>query len=114
MVQGLAVLTTSYHPKAWQTTLIIWAVLLFTVFINLSASWLLPNFERLVLVLHIAGFFAVLIPLACMGQHNSANEVFTTFLNEGGWQTQGLSFFVGIVGNIFAFAGSDAAVHVCI
>jgi hypothetical protein len=30
----------------------------------------------------------------------------------GGFPSQGLSFFVGMVGCIFSFAGGDAAVHV--
>lgn len=38
--------------------------------------------------------------------------MFTEFSNGGGWPTQGLSFFVGLVGNVFAMFGCDSAVHV--
>lgn len=75
---------------------------------------MLPRFEGFILVLHIIGFFAILIPLVTMADHGNANEVFTDFLNLGGFPSQGLSFFVGMVGCIFAFAGGDAAVHVCL
>jgi hypothetical protein len=47
-----------------------------------------------------------------MADHGTAEEVFTQFLNTGNFPSQGLSFFVGTVGCIFAFAGGDAAVHV--
>lgn len=47
-----------------------------------------------------------------MANHNTAEQVFTQFLNEGQWPSQGLSFFVGLIGPVFAFAGGDAAVHV--
>lgn len=60
----------------------------------------------------------------------STHEVFTDFLNGGEWPTQGLSFFVGIIGSVFAMfgrlhfflgvgdglthhIGCDSAVHVC-
>lgn len=63
-------------------------------------------------MLHLIGFFAILIPLITTANHGSAKEVFTHFLNLGGFPSQGLSFFVGMVGCMFAFAGGDAAVHV--
>lgn len=49
-----------------------------------------------------------------MANHNTAEQVFTQFLNEGQWPSQGLSFFVGLIGPVFAFAGGDAAVHVTV
>lgn len=64
------------------------------------------------MIIHILGFFAILIPLTYMADHGNSKEVFTQFLNLGGFPSQGLSFFVGIAGCIFAFAGGDAAVHV--
>ncbi|KAI4187238.1 MAG: hypothetical protein L6R41_002956, partial [Letrouitia leprolyta] len=46
-----------------------------------------------------------------MAPHGTASDVFTVFVNGGGWKTTGLSFFVGITGNVFAFLGADAAIH---
>ncbi|MCJ1361288.1 hypothetical protein MMC16_000386 [Acarospora aff. strigata] len=112
LIQGLIALTVpSYNPKSWHGTLLFWAVIFFAVFINTIVSSLLPKFEGLILILHIIGFFAILIPLVYLGPHGSADEVFTTFLNGGGWPTQGLSFFVGLIGNVFAFVGADGAFH---
>ncbi|EIT82960.1 amino acid transporter [Aspergillus oryzae 3.042] len=112
LIQGLIVLTnSSYEPKNWHGTLLFWAVAVFSVGINSVGGNLLPRFEGLILILHILGFFAILIPLTYMADHSSAQEVFTHFLNLGEWPTQGLSFFIGLVGCVFAFAGGDAAVH---
>jgi len=53
-----------------------------------------------------------LIPLVVLGPHGNSADVFKLFLNGGGWPTQGISFFVGLLGNVFAFFGADGAYHV--
>ena len=68
----------------------------------------LPKIEGLILIIHVLGFFAILIPLVYMAPRSTAEEVFTTFLNQGLWPTEGLSFFVGIIGMVSAFLGTDA------
>lgn len=88
-----------------------WAVLAFAVLINTVASTSLAKFESLILILHIVGFFAILIPLTYLAPHASARDVFKTFLNAGGWDTQAYSFFIGLVGAVYAFVGADSAVH---
>ncbi|SLM36313.1 choline transport protein [Lasallia pustulata] len=112
LIQGLIALTVpSYSPKSWHGTLLYWAVIFMAVFVNAVVSSLLPKFEGLILILHILGFFGILIPLIILGPHGNASDVFTTFLNEGGWPTQGISFCVGLLGNAFAFVGADGAFH---
>ena len=106
LIQGLVALTVpAYLPRSWHSTLLYWAVVFVAVFINTVVSSLLPAFEVTILVLHIVGFFAILIPLVVLGPHGNASDVFGTFLNQGGLPTQGLSFFVGLLGNVFAFVG---------
>ncbi|KAF9890416.1 hypothetical protein FE257_006084 [Aspergillus nanangensis] len=112
LIQGLIALCNStYVPQPWHGTLLFWAVAFFSIVINSVGGKLLPRFEGIILILHILGFFAILIPLTYMADHGDAKEIFTTFYNMGGWPTQGLSFFIGLVGCVFAFAGGDAAVH---
>ncbi|ATZ57211.1 hypothetical protein BCIN_14g03710 [Botrytis cinerea B05.10] len=112
MIQGLISLTIpSYIPHGWQGMLLFWAVILFAVSINTIVSSLLPKFEGLILILHICGFFAILITLVILGPHDTSKNLFTVWLNSGGWSTQGLSFFVGLTGNVFAFVGADGAFH---
>ncbi|KAM0331930.1 hypothetical protein ACHAPQ_005833 [Fusarium lateritium] len=112
MILGMATLNhDGFQPELWQGTLLFWAIFLFAVFINILVSSVLPKFEGLILILHILGFFAILIPLVTLGPHASASDVFTVFVNNGGWSTQGVSFMVGMMGNAFAFVGTDAAFH---
>ncbi|KAJ3555611.1 hypothetical protein NPX13_g10322 [Xylaria arbuscula] len=113
-VQGLIILT---HPdylnniQNWHGTLLFWAVLLLGYAINTGLSSLLARFEGLVLVFHILGFFAVIFPLVFLSEHSSSEAVWNNWLNLGNWPTQGLSFSIGILGNVFAFVGGDGAVH---
>uniref|UniRef100_A0A093VBU4 Choline transport protein n=2 Tax=Talaromyces marneffei PM1 TaxID=1077442 RepID=A0A093VBU4_TALMA len=113
LIQGLIILANpSYVPQAWHSTLLYWSVVAFGLFVNtVGGASLLAKFEGLILVLHVIGFFAVLIPLVYMSEHATAQDVFEVWVNDGGWETQGVSFFVGLIGVVFAFAGGDAAVH---
>jgi len=101
----------SYVPQNWHETLLFWAILMVSVTINTIFSGALPIIEVMILILHVFGFFATIIPLVWLAPHGSAADVFTTFTNGGGWSTQALSFFVGLQGNANAFVGTDGAVH---
>ena len=107
LIQALMVQNNpNYQPAGWQGTLLFWAVLLLCVAVNTILSSTLPVIEVMILILHVLGFFAILIPLVYLApQHNDASSVFTTFLNQGGWSTQTLSFFIGLNGNAVAFVG---------
>ncbi|KAI1500853.1 amino acid transporter [Biscogniauxia marginata] len=113
-IQGLILLT---HPEYaeniqnWHGTLLFWAVVIGGYGINTALGSVLAKFEGLLLIIHILGFFAVILPLLLLSEHASSEEVFNAFVNQGGWQTQGLSFCVGILGNVFAFVGGDGAIH---
>lgn len=111
MQSTILVLHDDYQGKPWQAMLLGWAVLGFAVVINTVGSKTLAHFEGLILILHVAGFFAILIPLVYLSPHNDAS-VFTTLINSGGWSTQGLSFLVGMPSTIFCLVGVDSCVHV--
>ncbi|KAM0542216.1 hypothetical protein ACHAPJ_012908 [Fusarium lateritium] len=112
MILGMATLNhPTFVPELWHGTLLFWAIFLFAVFINTLVSSVLPKFEGLILILHVLGFFAILIPLVTLGPHGNASDIFSVFVNNGGWSTQGVSFMVGMMGNAFAFVGTDAAFH---
>lgn len=102
-----------YTRELWHGTLLLWAVLLLCVFINVFVSGALPTIEVIVLVIHVLGFFGILIPLVYLtASHHSAKEIFSTFNNMGNWNTKALAFFIGLQGNALAFVGTDSAVHV--
>ena len=112
MIQGLIILTDpSYVPHPWHGVMLFWGVIFFGVAINTVIGRWLPQFEGLILILHILGFFAILFPLVILGPHAQPSQVFQTFINSGSWPTNGLSFFVGLLGNVFAFFGADGAIH---
>ena len=109
MIQGLLVLNyDGYDFHRWHGTLLFYAIICLSLFINTYLARLLPKIEALVLVIHVVGFICVLVPLIYLAPHGSAREVFATFNNGGGWESQGLSFFVGIPTTMFAFIGTSS------
>jgi len=124
MILALAQLKhPGYSQALWQETLVYWGVMAVAILINTYTSKILPKLESFILVLHIMGFFATLIPLVYVsGRHSlmpnsaitcrqmahtkvSAHDVFTVFHNGGGWPTTGISVFVGLFGSVFATYG---------
>ena len=67
--------------------------------------------EKMVLIFHLLGFFAVLIPLWVLAPKSSALEVFTEFTDLGGWSSTGLAFMVGLLSPVYTLIGADSAVH---
>ncbi|OTA58857.1 choline transport protein [Hypoxylon sp. EC38] len=114
MIQGIILLT---HPdyannmQNWHGTLLFWGIVLLSYGINTAVGSVLAKFEGMFLVIHLLGFFATIFPLALLSEHSDSQAVFNSFLNLGGWQTQGLAFCIGVLGNVFAFLGGDAAIH---
>ena len=112
MIQGLLVLNyPSYGFQRWHGTLLFYAVLLITLFVNTYLARQLPNIESMVLIIHVMGFFAILVPLLYLAPHSTAKEVFATFSDSGEWGSNGLSFFIGLSTSMFAFLGKSPAVH---
>jgi choline transport protein len=114
MIQGIVIQNfPNYVPTRWQGTLIFYAVITFIVFINTFLARWLPRIEGMILCLHILGFFGILIPLVYLAPHGNASDVFATFINGGGWATDGTSFLVGLITSVFSFLGADSACHMC-
>jgi amino acid transporter len=112
MIEGLITLNNpDFAQQRWQNTLLAWASVAGTFFINVVVPHILPRFEIFMLVLHLAGFIAITAVLLAMSPKKSADFVFHTTLNEGNWPTQGISYCVGFIGNIATFVGADASVH---
>ena len=113
----------SYVPQQWHGTLLFWATIAYAVFFNTLLGSTLPKIELVMLFLHVVGFFAILISLVavsagepycpqswsdlrqCAPEKASAPDVFTQFFNGGAWPSQGLSFFIGLIGSVFAMFG---------
>jgi choline transport protein len=94
-----------YSPTRWQGTLIAFAVISAGLFINTVLVKWLPKLEGLIMIIHVLGFFAIIIPLIYLAPHTTASEVFTVFNNGGGWSSDGISFFVGLTTSVFSLLG---------
>lgn len=105
-IQGLLVLNDeSYQFERWHGTLLVIAIACFSIIFNTVAAKQLPMVEGLVLILHVFGFFALLIPLWVLAPRNSASAVFTEFADNGGWGNTGLACLIGMLGPVFTLLG---------
>ena len=112
MVQGLVKLNhPDYALQRWHGTLIFYAVVFFSLFINTYLARILPEIEALVLLFHVMGYFAILVPLVYLAPHGSARSVFAEFTNDGGWSPKPLSFFIGTSTGMFSFIGTSRLIY---
>ncbi|KAF2112037.1 amino acid/polyamine transporter I [Lophiotrema nucula] len=111
IIQGLLVLNDpTYNYQRWHGTLLLYAVLLVSVFVNTVAIRILPALEGIILILHVLGFFAILIPLVHLAPISPAEFVFETWSNVSGY-SDGLSWLVGLLTSSVLFIGFDGACH---
>ncbi|KAK6430812.1 hypothetical protein LTR95_013028 [Oleoguttula sp. CCFEE 5521] len=111
-IQGLLSLThENYSPKPWQGYLFVILMVTIGLAFNTVLAKQLPWIEGVILVFHIFGWITVLIVLGILSPKNNATQVFTSFQNEGGWGSIGLSMLVGQVTSIYGLIGSDGAAH---
>ena len=108
MIQGLIILNhPNYVPQPVHGTLLSWVIVVLAVFINTIVSSLLPKIEGMILIVHVLGFFGIIVPMIYLSPHTSASAVFNTFVNAGNWPTQGVSFCVGMTGMVASFVGKS-------
>lgn len=112
-IQGLVINSRpSYELERWHGTLMAIAVVGICLMFNSFFSKGLPHVETATLSLHVSLFVVVLVIITVMSPEKSPNsDVWTLFLNDGGYESKGLSFFVGLITPVFAFTGVDGAVH---
>lgn len=112
-LQGLVINSQpSYVPKGWHGTMLVIALMSVAMIFSTVLSKYFARIESCVLVFHLLLFVALIIVLTVMAPEKSSNEnVWELFLNEGGYESKGVSFFVCLVTPIFAFTGVDGAVH---
>ncbi|RDW82675.1 amino acid transporter I-2 [Coleophoma cylindrospora] len=112
LTQGLLVLNyPDYGYERWHGTLLMYAIMLMVVIVNTVAVRLLPKIEGAMLAIHVIGFFAILIPLVKLAPHGSPSSVFSEFGNLGGFKSDGLAWFVGLISTNLPFVGYDGPCH---
>lgn len=112
-IQGLVINSRpAYGPERWHATLMAMAVVLVCLSINSFLAKGLPRVETATLFLHVSLFVVILVIITAMSPEKSSDrDVWALFLNDGGYESKGLSFFIGLITPVFAFTGVDGAVH---
>jgi amino acid transporter len=100
-----------YDPTAWQGTLLVFAMVLVLWIANTWGARDLPMIQNVLLVVHVFGFFAVIIVLWVMAPRNPAHDAFLQFTNEGGWSSTGLALMIGQISAIYGSLCSDCTAH---
>ncbi|KAL3452446.1 amino acid/polyamine transporter I [Aspergillus insuetus] len=114
IIQGLIVLNdVNYVFEAWHGTLLVIAITTFSILFNTFLAKNLPMVEALILIIHVVGLFAIIIPLWVLAPRNNAKAVFTEFNNGGGWNSAGTATLVGFSTTITSMIGYDCSVHMC-
>ena len=114
VIQGLIALNRpdySYHR--WHGTQLTIGVVILSAAINVLFASRLPVIGRIVLILHIGGLLATVIPLLVMAPKGSASEVLLKFQNNGGWPTTSLSTIIGMAPVVGILNGYDCIAHMC-
>ncbi|GKZ31599.1 hypothetical protein AbraIFM66950_000203 [Aspergillus brasiliensis] len=111
----LSYITVLNHPtyefERWHGTLLVIAITAFSILFNTFLAKNLPMVEGLILIIHVVGLFAIIIPLWVLAPRNSPKAVFTEFYDGGGWGSPGTATLVGLSTTITSMIGYDCSVH---
>ena len=114
IIQGLITLSNpNYVPQAWHGTLLVIAVVAFAIVFNTSLAKKLPLVEGIILLIHVVGVFAIVVPLWVLSPRNDARTALLHFENGGEWPTMGIAFMVGLLTSLGSMLGFDCSVHMC-
>lgn len=115
VIQGLIVLNNedTYTYQAWHATLLTIAVIIFASMFNTLLAVRLPLVEGALLILHIAGLFAIIIPLWVMAPRGNVHDTLLKFTTTAGWSDVSLASLIGMVSIIAVLVGYDCTVHMC-
>ncbi|KAK5130535.1 hypothetical protein LTR08_001965 [Meristemomyces frigidus] len=112
VIQGLIALNQpDYVYHRYHATLLAMAVIAFSVVFNTVLAVRLPLIEGVVLILHVAGLFAIIIPLWVMAPRGNAHDTLIVFTDNGGWGNTGLSAMIGLTSVVGLLIGYDCSVH---
>lgn len=112
VIQGLIALNVQdYVWRAWHGTLLTIAAITFCILFSTVLAAKLPLIEGTVLILHLAGLFAIIIPLWVMAPLGNADDALLIFTNNGGWSSNGLSAMIGLTTPLSVLIGYDCSVH---
>ena len=100
---------SGYEPLNWHATMLYWMVLLVAMIVNILGIRVFPHIESAAFIFHICFFFVLLVPLVYLTPQSSAQLVFADFENAGGWESNGLSWCLGLLTSAWSFVGKNTA-----
>ncbi|RYN36518.1 hypothetical protein AA0119_g4934 [Alternaria tenuissima] len=113
MLQGIIVLNyPDYSYQRWHGTMLYWAFLGLATLVNVFAIKSLPWVLHATFLLHVV-LWLVLVVVICVisPTKHTAEFVFTTYVNESGWSSDGVAFSIGLLSSTYVLAGYDSATH---
>lgn len=110
MLQGIIVLNyPDYSYQRWHGTMLYWAFLGLATLVNVFAIKSLPWVLHATFLLHVV-LWLVLVVVICVisPTKHTAEFVFTTYVNESGWSSDGVAFSIGLLSSTYVLAGKSA------
>lgn len=97
----------NYDPAPWKAYLFVFALATIGALVNTYLSRALPKLEGIAFVITLTGFASVIVVLWVLsaGKQLSADQVFGTFTNQGGWSSLGLSMVAGQILLVWTLTG---------
>ncbi|CAH0055984.1 unnamed protein product [Clonostachys solani] len=116
MASGIVGLYQLTHPdfviEAWHVVVTYELFIFFCYFLNTWGKGL-PALNKASLYMSLAAFITILIAVpASSPTHQSSRFVFTEFINNTGWEAQGVAFLIGLINANYPFAALDCATHI--
>lgn len=117
LAQLTMALVVASHPdfelQPWHTYLVYIAYSLLELFMNLPIAFKVLNLLLSVniFLINLTSVFLLIILLVKATPKQSAHDVFVKFVNESGWSSDGVVFFLGILPGLVALGAFDNASH---
>ncbi|EXJ53490.1 uncharacterized protein A1O5_13266 [Cladophialophora psammophila CBS 110553] len=112
----MALIVASYPDfdlQPWHTYLVYIGYSLLELFLNLPIMFKVLNLllSTNIVLINLTSVFLLIVLLAKAGPKQSAYEVFVHFVNESGWSSDGVVFFLGVLPGLVALGAFDNASH---
>ena len=108
-------IASAQHPEYvlenWHGLLVIYAIVILGVIVNTYLGVIFPALESMVFIVHVIGYFIILIVLSYLAPKQPASFVFENFFNGGEFSSMGQSVLAGAVPIMLGFAGKTVAYH---
>jgi len=102
----IEVANANFSFTNWQYTLIMLGFLCITIIFNTWGAKILPALETMSLFGHLGGLIITIVPLLVMAPKNTAKQVFTEVVNNGGWSNTGTSCLIAQVSVLYCNLGA--------